>query len=249
MEATRGELTKREYRPLIPALDVPTLDDALGVLKRVGPYVDVVKLGLQLFLAEGPQVVTRIKEEGFEVFLDLKLNDIPNTVAKACQSIAPLEPLMLTLHTMGGQEMLRSAKQALRSCCDDKGYREPWTLGVTVLTSLDLLAMRKIGVGGSVEGEVIRLARLASASGMQGLVVSPHEIAPVIKSVGTEMVIVTPGVRLLTEGVSDQKRVDTPKRAFSAGADFIVMGRPLLEADDPGEVARAVLEKMKKRST
>lgn len=235
-EALRG------MSPLIMALDMDDLEQARSAASKVSESVDVVKIGLQLFTRYGPEAVTLLKSDGFEVFLDMKFIDIPNTVSSACLSVCALEPLMMTLHTMGGQEMMRSAAAEVRDHCSGRGVRQPALIGVTVLTSIDLLALKKIGVTYSVDEEVIRLAMLAADSGLDGLVASPLEVTPVRNAVGDDMVLITPGVRPAGASVDDQKRVATPSEALDGGADFIVVGRPLTKAEDPAEVANRILE-------
>lgn len=234
----------RKKSPLILALDVPDLDQALLVADKVRDHVDIVKIGLQLFSAEGPAAVSALRGEGFEIFLDIKMSDIPNTVASACLAVCRHEPAMLTLHTMGGQEMMRAAASVVESHCASGGIRKPLLIGVTLLTSFDLLALRKIGVHETVEGEVTRLAELAAESGMDGLVASPLETLAVRRKVGEEMIIVTPGVRPAGATLHDQKRVGSPADAIRAGADFIVVGRPLCRAEDPAAVARAIVKEV-----
>lgn len=228
--------------PLILALDTPDLVRGIELAREVGEYVDIVKVGLELFSSGGPDTVRRLKDEGCEVFLDLKLNDIPNTVASACRALCELEPLMLTLHAMGGQEMMRSAQAAVGEHCSQAGLRRPLLIGVTVLTSLDLPALQKIGVTGPVEDAVLRLAGLARESGLDGLVTSPLEVGPVRREVGEELILITPGVRLAGTSRGDQVRVATPGEAVRAGADFIVVGRPVSTADEPRKVAVEMLK-------
>jgi orotidine-5'-phosphate decarboxylase len=172
--------------------------------------------------------------------------DIPNTVASACLALCEPEPLMLTLHTMGGQEMMRAAGQAVRAHCASSGIKKPLLIGVTVLTSIDRLALTKIGVSDSIDGEVVRLAKLARDSGLDGLVSSPLETRQVRREVGPGMVLITPGVRLQGEGMDDQKRVATPSEAMKAGADFLVVGRPLTKASDSLGVAAEMLKDAKR---
>ncbi len=231
----------RELSKLILALDSSDLQEARRVASKVAGLVDIVKVGLELFSSAGTRGVESLKADGFEVFLDIKMMDIPNTVSSAILALCDLEPAMLTLHTMGGQEMMRSAVITVSEHCSRGGIRRPLLLGVTVLTSLDVLALRKIGVGESVEGEVLRLARLAADSDMDGLVTSPLETQAVRREVGEEMVLVTPGVRLPGASVDDQKRVSTPGHALASGADFLVVGRPIYRADDPAAVAQEML--------
>lgn len=234
-------MDKSEHRPLILALDTSDLDEARKVAGQVSDYVDVVKVGLQLFASAGTTAVESLKGDGFEVFLDIKMMDIPNTVTSAILALCDLQPLMLSVHTMGGQEMMRAAEAALREYCFKSGLRRPMIIGVTVLTSMDLLALRKIGVSDSVEAHVQRLAKLAKESGMDGLVTSPLETLLVRREVGPEMVLIAPGVRLPGSSQDDQKRVATPADAIRAGADFLVVGRPVYRAEDPAAVAAEML--------
>lgn len=231
----------RELSPLILALDTSDLDEAREKAAWVRESVDIVKVGLQLFASAGTRGIEALKGDGFEVFLDIKMIDIPNTVSSAIRALCDLEPLMLTLHTMGGQEMMRGAEMAVREHCHGTDIRKPLLIGVTVLTSLDILALTKIGVSDSIESQVERLAKLAKESGMDGLVTSPLETLKVRREVGLEMLLITPGVRLEGTSQDDQKRVATPADALSAGADFIVVGRPVFRAGDPAAVAREIL--------
>lgn len=232
--------------PLILALDTSDLDEARALADRVRPHVDVVKIGLQLYSHAGVDAVRLLKEDGFEVFLDIKMMDIPNTVASACLALCEHEPLMLTLHTMGGQEMMRAAELAVRDHCEKDKLHRPLLIGVTVLTSMDLLALTKIGVKDSVDEQVIRLAKLARDSGMDGLVSSPLETRLVRREVGDDMVLITPGVRLEGATRDDQKRVSTPSDAMRSGADFLVVGRPVYRAPDPLAVAAEMLKDVKR---
>lgn len=229
-----------EYSPLVLALDTSDLELGVKLAAEIRDYVDIVKVGLQLFAARGAEAVETLRAEGFEVFLDIKLMDIPNTVAKACVALCELEPFMITIHTMGGQEMMRAAEAAVQKRCRD-GTRRPLLIGVTVLTSIDMLALKKIGVFDSIEGQVLRLAKLARDSNLDGLVTSPLETLPVRREVGDDMLLVTPGVRLGEVGRDDQKRVATPSAAMKSGANFLVVGRPLYLAEEPAAVARAFL--------
>jgi orotidine-5'-phosphate decarboxylase len=228
--------------PLILALDTSDLEWATEIAREVHEYVDIVKVGLQLFASAGPDAVRRLKREGFEVFLDLKLSDIPNTVVSACLALCELEPLMLTLHAMGGQEMMRFARRAVGERCAKAGFRRTLLIGVSVLTSLDLLALKKIGVNHSVEEEVVRLAKLVTESGLDGIVTSPLETQSVRREVGDEPILVTPGVRLAGMKRDDQSRVAAPGEVVRAGSDFLVVGRPILTAEDPGKVAAKIMK-------
>ncbi|MBN1288518.1 MAG: orotidine-5'-phosphate decarboxylase [Actinobacteria bacterium] len=232
----------KKLSPLILAMDTSSLHEAREVASKVVESVDIVKIGLQLFSSAGTGSISSFKDDGFEIFVDIKMCDIPNTVASACRVLCDYEPLMLTIHTMGGVEMMRAASIAVREHCDGLGLRKPLLVGVTVLTSIDLFALGKIGVDDSVEGQVCRLAALARDSGMDGLVCSPLEITPVRREVGEEMVLVTPGVRLRDSDRNDQLRVAAPGEAMKSGADFLVVGRPIYESEDPEGSAGRILD-------
>lgn len=222
---------------LILALDVPTREEAAPILRQLRGQLRWVKIGLQMFTAYGPNYVREVAGLGFDIFLDLKLHDIPNTVAKAVESLGPLPIKMLTLHTAGGSEMMRAAVAA-----QQKSNPHLLLLGVTVLTSMDQTGLNEIGVAGAPESQVERLGRLASASGMRGLVCSPLEVALLRRALPADVQLVTPGIRPASEqGSDDQKRVMTPAEAARAGASFIVVGRPILKAADPAAAARAIL--------
>ncbi len=225
---------------LILALDVPTRDQAAPLLHQLRGSLRWVKIGLQMFTAYGPDYVKAIADQGFQVFLDLKLHDIPNTVAKAVESLAPLPIGMLTLHTAGGREMMAAARQA-----QQQTKPELLLLGVTVLTSMDGAALNEIGIDLSPEAQVNRLAKLAVSAGLRGLVCSPLEVKALRATLGTEVSLVTPGIRPAGEpGGDDQKRVMTPAEAARAGSSYIVVGRPILKAKDPAAAARVILEEL-----
>ncbi len=224
---------------LILALDCETADEAAPILRQLSGRLRWVKIGLQMFTAHGPDYVRRVADQGFNIFLDLKLNDIPNTVAKAVQSLAPLPIGMLTLHTSGGQEMMEWAVKAQR-----QHKPELLLLGVTVLTSMDDAALNATGVPGSAAAQVERLARLAATAGMSGLVCSPHEVAPLRAALPANVQLVTPGVRPADAAKDEQKRVMTPADAARAGSNFIVVGRPILRAANPAEAATRILREL-----
>ena len=221
---------------LILALDCETADEAAPILRQLSGRLRWVKIGLQMFTAYGPDYVRRVADQGFNVFLDLKLHDIPNTVAKAVQSLAPLPIGMLTLHTSGGREMMEWAVKAQRQYKPDL-----LLLGVTVLTSMDDAALNGTGVPGTAASQVERLARLAASAGMSGLVCSPHEVAPLRAALPAGVQLVTPGVRPADSAKDEQKRVMTPGDAARAGSSYIVVGRPILRAADPAAAAAAIL--------
>ena len=222
---------------LILALDVPTREEAAPLLRQLRGELRWVKIGLQMFTAYGPDYVRAVADEGFNIFLDLKLHDIPNTVAKAVESLAPLPIGMLTLHTGGGREMMQSAVKAQQATRPDL-----LLLGVTVLTSMDATELANIGVGGTPEMQVARLGSLAASAGMKGLVCSPLEVGLLRRILPAGVQLVTPGIRPAGEsGGDDQKRVLTPAQAAAAGSSYIVVGRPILKAKDPAAAARAIL--------
>jgi orotidine-5'-phosphate decarboxylase len=225
---------------LILALDVPTREAAAPILRQLRGQLRWVKVGLQMFTAYGPNYVREVAGMGFNVFLDLKLHDIPNTVAKTVESLAPLPIQMLTLHTSGGAEMMRAALAT-----QQKHNPRLLLLGVTVLTSMDTAGLNEIGVTASSADQVVRLGQLAATAGLRGLVCSPLEVAMLRSKLPADMQLVTPGIRPADEtGGDDQKRVMTPANAAKAGSTFIVVGRPILQAADPAAAARAILAEL-----
>ncbi|HXE90973.1 MAG TPA: orotidine-5'-phosphate decarboxylase [Terriglobales bacterium] len=220
---------------LIVALDVATASEAKRLVQAIGPGPGY-KIGKQLFVAEGPGLVRELTGSGRRVFLDLKFHDIPNTVAGAVRSAAELGVSMLTVHACGGRRMLEAAVEAA-----GKAGSPPLVLAVTVLTSLGEADLGEIGVPVGLTEQVIRLARLAQQAGCGGVVASPRETAELRRELGAEMVLVTPGVRPAGSASGDQARTATPGEAIRAGADYIVVGRPITGAPDPGEAARAVV--------
>lgn len=223
---------------LIVALDVSTAVAAQKIVAAVGDSALTYKVGMQLYTAEGPQVVRELVASGRRVFLDLKYHDIPNTVSAAVAEAAKLGVSMLTVHALGSGRMLRAAVEAA------KGNPELIVLAVTVLTSMDASDLEKIGVRGSVEDSVVRLATIALANGCQGIVTSAREASTLRSELGNDFAIVTPGVRPAGTSVGDQVRVVTPSEAIAAGASHIVVGRPITEAADPAGEARAILSQI-----
>jgi orotidine-5'-phosphate decarboxylase len=194
------------------------------------------KVGSQLFTNEGPRAVQKLAGLGFEIFLDLKFHDIPNTVAQAIAAASRLPGLRLVnLHASGGVEMMRAAREAAR-----KGKSRPALLAVTILTSLDDAALRRIGMSGSPARRALALARLAKQAGMDGVVASAHEVAAIRRACGPKFLIVVPGIRPATASLNDQSRVATPAAAIRAGADYVVVGRPITAARNPRAAALAV---------
>jgi orotidine-5'-phosphate decarboxylase len=221
---------------LIVALDVSTAVAAQKIVAAVGDSALTYKVGMQLYTAEGPQVVRDLVASGRRVFLDLKYHDIPNTVGAAVREAAHLGVSMLTVHAAGGVQMLRAAVHAARNA--DPALL---VLAVTVLTSMDENDLEKIGVSGSVVEQVTRLAALALAEGCHGVVASAREAPALRAKLGNHFTIVAPGVRPAGSGHDDQARVLTPAEAIAAGASYIVVGRPITEAADPAAAARAIL--------
>src|SRR3954468_15390115 len=225
---------------LILALDVPTREEAAPILRQLRGNLRWVKLGLQMFTAYGPNYVREVADMGFDIFLDLKLHDIPNTVGKAVESLGPLPIKMLTLHTAGGSEMMRCAAAA-----QQKTNPHLLLLGVTVLTSTDAAGLNEIGITDSPADQVVRLGKLAVNSGLRGLVCSPLEVELLRRTLPATTQLVTPGIRPAGEsGGDDQKRVMSPAEAARAGANYIVVGRPILKAADPAAAARAILAEL-----
>ncbi|HEY1582934.1 MAG TPA: orotidine-5'-phosphate decarboxylase [Chthoniobacterales bacterium] len=217
---------------IIIALDLPTSDDALALVQRLSPHRGLFKIGLQLYIAAGPAIVHAVRNLGGRIFLDLKLHDIPNTVARAVESASSLGVEMLSLHLGGGRAMIEPAVTAA-----GPGLL---LLGVTVLTSSDEGTLRETGVNSAMEDQVLRLAKLGVDAGIGGVVASPREIGPLRLAHGPNIKIVTPGIRPSGSAAGDQKRTLTPTEALRTGADFLVIGRPITAAKDP----RAALDQI-----
>ena len=230
--------------PIIAALDVPTAEAALRLADAVAPAVGAFKIGSELFTAAGPDIVRRVRDTGAAVFLDLKFHDIPNTVAKAVASAVQLEVQMLTLHTCGGSEMMRAAEDAAQRTASQSGRNAPLVLGVTVLTSHDANTLSEIGCAANVGKQVERLAQLAVAAGLRGLVCSPLEIADLRQILPEQIQLVTPGIRTGAEKSDDQKRTLSPREAMDAGANWLVIGRPIYAAENPRAAAERILDSL-----
>ncbi len=249
-----------ESPQLIVALDTPELDEALALADRLLPEINYFKLGLSLFCAAGPQAITEFKHLGAKVFLDLKLHDIPAQVAGACRVIGAYGVDMVTVHTLGGVEMMRAAKQGLTDGAKEASLEIPVAVGVTVLTSLGAQDLRDLGIKepskeetritGQVSWLVSKLAVLAEGAGLDGVVSSAREIRTIKSEIqevtDREFSIVTPGIRPLGSSADDQKRITTPERAVRDGANYLVVGRPITSADKPKEAALKILEEMSK---
>lgn len=229
-------MTPAFKNPVFCALDTIDLNKAIAWANAIKPYVGGLKLGLEFFNAHGPQGMARIAEIGLPIFADLKLHDIPNTVAGGVRAILPLGVSILNVHASGGVAMMKAAAdEAARA-----GIKRPKIIGVTVLTSLDASDLLSAGVSSTPGEQVLRLATLAKTAGLDGVVCSAHEIAPLRKALGSNFMLIVPGIRPAGAAIGDQKRVMTPLEAVSLGADIVVIGRPITEASDPATAARAI---------
>jgi orotidine-5'-phosphate decarboxylase len=231
--------------PVIVALDLPTADQALQLAQQLAPVVGAVKIGKELFVSAGPDIVHRIRALGIPVFLDLKFHDIPNTVARAVEAAVRLDVQMLTVHASGGREMLGAAEKAAQTIALQSGRNAPLVLGVTVLTSLDGTELGEIGMDRNVGRQVERLASLAVNAGLRGLVCSPLEIAALRQFLPSHVQLVTPGLRTGEEKADDQKRALTPREALAAGASWLVIGRPIYAAQNPRGAAEKIIASLK----
>ncbi len=227
---------------LVVALDVDTANRAFDLFDSLRDVVGMFKIGSQLFTAAGPDIVRKILAKGGRVFLDLKFHDIPNTVAAASIEAARLGVSIFNVHASGGTEMMTRAAEAVSETAKREGVPKPKVIAVTLLTSLDSAALRQIGISGDAETSVANLARAAATCGLDGVVASPHEIQIVRAAVpNPEFIIVTPGIRPGCVATDDQRRVMTAAGAIRAGADYLVVGRPILNADDPVAAANSIV--------
>jgi orotidine-5'-phosphate decarboxylase len=233
------DFVEEASKRLIVALDVPDAASALVLVGQLEKSCHWFKVGLELFIAAGPAVIEPLVARGHSVFLDLKLHDIPNTVAGAVCSGAALGVKMMTLHAAGGPAMLAAARAALDGVADP-----PELLAVTVLTSMDQAQMSSAGIGRSPADQVELLARMGMEAGIRGFVCSPQEVASLRALTGPEGVLVVPGIRPAGSAVADQKRIATPAEALRGGASYLVIGRPVTQAPDPAEAAEAILQEM-----
>jgi orotidine-5'-phosphate decarboxylase len=223
---------------LIVALDFPEAAPALDLADRLDGHCRWFKVGLELYLAEGNAILHGLRRRGFSVFLDLKLHDIPNTVARAVRSVAETGAELLTVHAAGGPAMLAAAAEAA-----DTVAHGPRLLAVTVLTSMDRAQLAATGVGSSPEDQVLRLAEMAASAGISGFVASAEEVAALRRKLPSAILVI-PGIRPAGAATGDQKRTATPAAALAAGADYLVVGRPITQAPDPAAAALAILEEM-----
>lgn len=230
--------------PVFCAIDTPTTGAALSLASRLTGLVGGLKLGLEFFLANGPDGYRALAAHSLPIFLDLKLHDIPNTVAGAVRSVTPLKPAFVTVHASGGPAMMKAAAEAARETADRLGAPRPRLLGVTVMTSLDSDDLDAVGQDADMAAQVDRLAALSQESGLDGVVCSPHEIERLRRRCGRDFVLMVPGIRPRWAAANDQKRVLTPSEAMALGADHLVIGRPITAATDPAEAARRIADEL-----
>ena len=222
--------------PIIVALDMES-ERALELAKKLNPQECKVKVGSQLFTADGPIIIEKLNELGFDIFLDLKFHDIPNTVKKAVEAVIKMGVWMLNVHSLGGKEMLRAAYEVV-----EKASIKPLLVGVTVLTSLNDKALKEVGLGLNTEDQVLLLAELCQAEGLNGVVCSANELSILRKYLDKDFLLVTPGIRSSELEKDDQKRISTASEAISNGADYIVIGREIIDEVDPSKKIRQILE-------
>jgi orotidine-5'-phosphate decarboxylase len=245
----QSEKVNSSRNPLVVALDVGTASEALALVESLRGIVGMFKVGKQLFTAAGPDVVREIIAMGERVFLDLKFHDIPNTVAKAGVEATRLGVSIFNLHALGGSQMMQAAVKAVNETAEREKIARPLILGVTVLTSQTQASLHEIGIERPLEDEVVSLAHLCEAAGIDGVVASPHEIIPirnVVKKPG--FVILTPGVRPAGMAFDDQSRVMTPAEAMRAGANYLVIGRPITAAADPTSAAQMIISEIEREA-
>lgn len=244
MSVRSAGLRERAREKLIFALDVSTAREAGALIRQLKDSVGMFKVGKQLFLREGPRILSYIRERGGEVFLDLKFHDIPQTVARASVEATRLGAAMFNVHASGSAAMMKESVRQVRRACRTEHLRRPRMLAVTVLTSLSSDDLSLVGVHAPIEDQVLRLALLAQEAGMDGVVASPHEIRAIREACGPRFLIVTPGIRRSTDAKGDQHRITGPAEAVAAGADFVVVGRPIRDAADPKAEAEAIVDEI-----
>ena len=228
--------------PIICALDTTDVAHALELTKNIGKNIGGIKLGLEFFVANGAKGVRKLTDAGLPVFLDLKFHDIPNTVAGAVRAATELNVAMLTIHTGGGRDMMKAAKEAAQETADKLGITPPLILGVTVLTSMGKDDLNDLGLLSSIYDQVFKLTQLADDAGLDGVVCSPKEITSLRRGFGEDLTLVVPGIRPAGSDVGDQKRVMTPEDAIDDGANYLVIGRPISQAKDPAQAAKDILD-------
>ncbi len=233
-------MTPAAICPVYCALDTTDLEKAMALATAIKPWVGGIKLGLEFFNANGPQGIARLASLGLPVFADLKMHDIPNTVAGGIRAVLPLGVAIVNVHAAGGRAMMKAAVEAAATA----GPRRPKVIAVTVLTSMDATDLNETGVQGTPAEQVIRLATVARDAGLDGVVCSAHEIEPLRKALGPGFMLVVPGIRPAGADTGDQKRIMTPAQAIRQGADWLVIGRPITDAADPAAAARAIRDEV-----
>lgn len=231
--------------PIIVALDMPAAEKALSLAQALAPVVGAFKIGSELFTSAGPDIVRGLRDTGGNVFLDLKFHDIPNTVAKAVASATRLDVQMLTIHTSGGLAMMKAAEDAAQQTAAQLGRPPPLLLGVTVLTSMDATELAAVGQPANPGKQVERLAALAADAGLRGLVCSPLEIAALRQALPASVQLVTPGIRGPGDEAGDQRRTLSAREAMQAGANWLVIGRPIYAVENPRAAAEKILETLR----
>lgn len=230
---------------LIAALDVHTLDDVKKLVAELGDSVSYYKVGMELYYSIGREVIEYLNKENKEIFLDLKLHDIPNTVAEGLCSLMNLGVSMLNVHASGGYTMMKTAADKLRAAAREAGAKVPKIIAVTVLTSIGDDDWKKLGYTCPISEQVVRLAKLAKEAGLDGVVASPNEATLIREACGKDFLIVTPGVRPVWSAKNDQSRIATPAAALKNGATHLVVGRPIRTADSPKEAAEKIIAEMR----
>ena len=230
--------------PVYVSIDTTDVAVAQDLAKRLSPHVGGIKLGLEFFVAHGPAGIRQVTSGALPLFLDLKLHDIPNTVAGAMRGVALLAPDYVTIHAQGGAEMIKAAADALAAQAHTLNITRPKLLAVTILTSLDQDSLTRMGVTRSVQDQVVELARMAVEAGADGLVCSPLEVAAIRAALGPGPELVVPGIRPAGADLGDQKRVMGPRQALDAGATILVIGRPITQAADPVAAAAAIAKEL-----
>lgn len=230
---------------IILALDLAEQEKALDIVERVGAHINIFKVGAELFTSAGPKIIEEIHKRGKKVFLDLKYHDIPNTVSRAAEAAAELGVYMFSVHALGGYEMMRQAAQALVKASLKKNIDKPRLLGVTILTSIDQVALQnELGIGQRMNTQVRHLAGLVLKAGLDGVIASPHDVETVRAHCGRGFLIITPGIRPSWTPQDDQKRTMTPKEALKKGADYLVIGRAVLSQPDPVSALERIKEEI-----
>ena len=229
---------------LIAALDFHTMEDVQSFVQELGDSVSYYKVGMELFYSVGGEVVTYLKKQGKDVFLDLKLHDIPNTVASGLCSLMHLGADILNVHASGGYTMMKTAMDRMKTEADARGIERPKVIAITILTSINETDWQGLGQSVTIKEQVVRLAKLAKQAGLDGVVASPQEAAAIREACGPDFMIVTPGVRPAGSAINDQSRIATPAAALASGATQLVIGRPIRMAKQPKAAAEAIIKEM-----